>query len=70
MIPSATESSILRVSHLYGFSARKLTDSRFALQDRRWNFQIKGNPFDKMVGNVTNNGPQLNLPVLSNEVPA
>jgi putative SOS response-associated peptidase YedK len=27
-------------------------------------------PVDKMVGNVRNNGPQLILPVLSNEVPA
>ena len=27
-------------------------------------------PVDKMVGNVKNNGPQLILPVLSNEVPA
>jgi putative SOS response-associated peptidase YedK len=27
-------------------------------------------PVDKIVGNVRNNGPQLILPVLSNEVPA
>ena len=27
-------------------------------------------PVEKMVGNVRNNGPQLILPVLSNEVPA
>jgi putative SOS response-associated peptidase YedK len=27
-------------------------------------------PVDKMVGNVKNNGPQLILPVVSNEVPA
>jgi putative SOS response-associated peptidase YedK len=27
-------------------------------------------PVDQMVGNVRNNGPQLILPVLSNEIPA